>query len=127
MQVMGRIQEDVTDCRRRVEAAGEAWVEDEQPEARLLDLRKAYPRVNRPAMWGLLEKYGLRGRFLETLRGLHESTKYRVKGREGVSEEWTPVRGLREGCATSPVLFNVYHQAVMRQAKEERKREGGEK
>ena len=23
----------------------------------------------------------------ETLRGLHESTKYRVKGREGVSEE----------------------------------------
>ena len=126
VQVMGRIQEDTTDCRRRVEAAGEEWVEADQPEARLLDLRKAYPRVNRPAMWGLLERYGLEGRFLESLRGLHESTRYRVKGREGMSEEWRPVRGLREGCATSPVLFNIYHQAVMRQAEEERVREGGE-
>ena len=126
VQIMGRIQEDVTDCRRRVEATGEEWVEDEQPEARLLDLRKAYPRVNRPAMWRLLERCGLRGRFLETLRGLHESTRYRVKGREGVSEEWKPERGLREGCATSPVMFNIYHQAVMRQAEKERLREGGE-
>ena len=126
VQVMGRLQEDVTDCRRRVAAAGEEWVEDEQPEARLLDLRKAYPRVNRPAMWRLLERYGLVGRFLETLRGLHESTSYRVKGREGMSEEWRPERGLREGCATSPIMFNIYHQAVMRQAEEERLRLGGE-
>ena len=59
VQVMGRIQEDVVDCRRRCEAAGEEWVEEEQPEARLLDLRKAYPRVNRPAMWQLLERYSL--------------------------------------------------------------------
>ena len=68
----------------------------------------------------------MEGRFLETLKGLHESTKYRVKGREGLSEEWKQVRGLREGCATSPILFNIFHQAVMRQAEEERLREGGE-
>ena len=126
VQIMGRLHEDATDYRRRVQAAGEVWSEGDQPEARLLDLRKAYPRVNRPAMWLLLERYGLRGRFLETLRGLHESTKYRVKGREGVSEEWAPARGLREGCATSPVMFNIYHQAVMRQAEEERRPEMGE-
>ena len=126
VQVIGRMQEDVTDCRRRCEAAGEEWSEEEQPEARLLDLRKAYPRVNRPAMWQLMERYGLEGRFMETVKGLHESTKYRVKGREGLSEEWRPARGLREGCATSPVLFNIYHQAVMRQAEEERVRRGGD-
>ena len=126
VQIMGRIQEDVEDCRKRWEAAGEEWIVDEQPEARLLDLRKAYPRVNRPAMWQLLERYGLEGRFLETLKGLHESTSYRVKGKEGVSEEWRPARGMREGCATSPVMFNIYHQAVMRQAEEERRRRGGE-
>ena len=44
VQIMGRLHEDVTDHRRRVQAAGEVWNEDDQPEARLLDLRKAYPR-----------------------------------------------------------------------------------
>jgi len=43
-----------------------------------------------------------------------------------LSEEWRPARGLREGCATSPVMFNIYHQAVMRQAEKERMRRGGE-
>ena len=58
--------------------------------------------------------------------GLHETTEYQVrgKGNEGFSEGWVPARGLREGCATSPVLFNVFHQAVMRQAEEVRGREG---
>ena len=41
VQVMGTIQEEVTGC-RRVEAAGEQWVEAEQPEARLLDLRMRF-------------------------------------------------------------------------------------
>ena len=37
-----------------------------------------------------------------------------------MSDSWKPARGLREGCSTSPVLFNVYHQAVMRQAERSR-------
>ena len=40
-----------------------------------------------------------------------------------MSEEWMPERGLREGCSTSPVLFNIYHQAVMRQAESSRMEE----
>ena len=31
-----------------------------------------------------------------------------------------PGRGLTEGCPSSPILFNVYHQAPMRIAKKER-------
>ena len=50
---------------------------------------------------------------------LHETTEYKVRGREGVSEAWISARGLRKGCSTSPILFNVYHQAVMRQAEGE--------
>ena len=37
-----------------------------------------------------------------------------------MSEGWIPARGFREGCPTSPILFNIYHQAVMRQALEAR-------
>lgn len=116
-QMMVRIHEDVEDGRRREnEGRMTEMNEDDWPTARLLDLRKAYPRVSKPALWMLLERYGMSGKCLETIMDLHETTEYKVRGREGTSEGWKPARGLREGCSTSPVLFNVYHQAVMRQA-----------
>ena len=42
VQIMVRVQEDVEDCMRRVDEVRE----HEWPAARLLDLRKAYPRVS---------------------------------------------------------------------------------
>ena len=61
-QVMIRIQEDDVDLRQRM---GEEEVDPKVvPTARLLDLRKAYPRVNKPALWRLLRRYGLSGHFL---------------------------------------------------------------
>ena len=52
-----RMEEDVEDCKRRVNDVNEY----EWPVARLLDLRKAYPRVSKPALWMLLERYGMNG------------------------------------------------------------------
>ena len=106
VRVMQWIQEDVVDCKRRVNDGANGMNEDEWPCARLLDLKKAYPRVSKPALWSLLERYRMKGQCLETLVDLHETTEYRVKGREGLSEGWMPARGLREGCPTSPILFN---------------------
>ena len=64
VQVMQHIQEDVVDCKRRVNDGASDMNEDEWPCARLLDLRKAYPRV-KPALWSLLERYGMKGQCLE--------------------------------------------------------------
>ena len=112
-QIMMRLQEDAVDLKkRREESGGESMT----PSARLLDLRKAYPRVNKTALWRLLKRYGLDGNFLRLLIDLHETTEYVVRGREGNSEGWVPERGLTEGCPSSPDLFNIYHQAVMRVA-----------
>ena len=121
-QVMVRIQGDTCDMKRRLDKEGREIPAGEEPVARLLDLRKAYPRVNRPALWGILQKYGIEKRALRILQDLHESTMYKVRGKEGESEAWVPARGLREGCPSSPILFNVYHQAVMRLGAESRKR-----
>ena len=120
-QIMVRIQEDVVDLRRRLEAKGETIEDDQKPTARLLDLRKAYPRVNKYAMWQILEKYGMGQKCLRVVKDLHETTTYKVKSREGQSEPWTNNRGFREGCPSSPVLFNIFHQVVMRIATKKRK------
>jgi len=126
-QIVVRMNEDVSDYDRRRELGVANGInEDERPVARLLDLEKAYPRVSKPGLWMLLERYGLNGKCLMTVIDLHETTEYRVKGKEGVSSAWTPARGLREGCSTSPILFNIYHQAVMRQAGEARASNGRE-
>ena len=47
-QIFIRMQEDVSDLMRRRGAADADGEND--PQARLLDLRKAYPRVSKPAL-----------------------------------------------------------------------------
>ena len=125
-QIFYRIQEDAKDLIKRAEHSGTPIPEMAMPAARLLDLRKAYPRVNKPALWQILRKCGIGEKCLQAVQNLHETTTYKVKSREGYSEEWVPERGLREGCPTSPPLFNIFHQVVMRQASKTRKRKADE-
>ena len=87
-QIMIRIQEDTEDLRKRLEAKGEELDVGEQPVARLLDLRKAYHRVNKPALWKILERKGMGEKCLRAIQDLHETTCYKVKSREGDNEEW---------------------------------------
>ena len=116
-QIVIRVNEEVL-RRRGLTEVGEC--SQSHPTATLLDITKAYPRVNRPLLWYILERLGFGERSLRIIRGLHETTFYRVKGKKEVSSPWTPMRGLREGCATSPVLFNIYHNISMRMATRER-------
>ena len=85
-----------------------------RPGIVVLDIKKAYPRTNKPHLWGILEKLGMPTKILNIIKGLHEMTQYRVKGKEQLSSEWVPQRSLREGCATSPILFNIYHAQAMK-------------
>ena len=59
-QIMIRLQEDGVDLRKRGGGQEGGFV----PTARLPDLRKAYPRVNKAALWLLLQRYGLNGNFM---------------------------------------------------------------
>ena len=65
--------------------------------AAVLDITKAYPRVNKTFLWRILDRLGMTKGTLDILKSLHENTAYRVNGREGPSDEWLPARGLTEG------------------------------
>ena len=56
-QIIVRIQEDKTDYRKRRSQVPERVRRNEKVvEARLLELEKAYPRVNKPCLWGILKR-----------------------------------------------------------------------
>ena len=86
-QIMVRMEEDAEDLRKRRRRREEEKEKEDDPVERLLYLRKAYSRINKPAMWGILERYRLSGNFLNSLKDLHEATVYCVKGREKDSDE----------------------------------------
>ena len=110
----------IKEATRRVYGCSVEYTED-RPSAVLLDITKAHLRTNKPLLWGIFGKLGMTQKVLGVLKGLHEGTHYRVKEREGLCESWMPARGLREGCATSPILFNVYYAKAMREAQRPRK------
>ena len=88
--------------------------------------RKRKKQSNTSILWSVLANLGMTSKVLEVLKGLHEHTCYRITGKEGLSSEWIPARGLREGCATSPTLFNIYHAESMRIAQSKRKEKAKE-
>ena len=88
----------------------------DHPVAVLMDNTKAYPRVNINTLWQVLRKLGMKDVMLKTLKNIHERTEYKANGRTSMSGAWEPQRGLREGCATSPISFNIYHACVMKLA-----------
>ena len=80
---------------------------------RLFDIEKAYPRVSRDSLWRLMKLKGAPNAFISVCQALHEHTEYQVRVYQGVSAMYRVDKRLREGCPSSPPLFNCYHAAVM--------------
>ena len=105
--------DDVQQVSRRVAEEISRTNSDEVVLLRFFDIEKAYPRVCRPAMWKVLEHRGCPKKAIKILQALHNHTEMKVRVHGGTSSGYIPDRGLREGCPSSPVLFNIYHDAVM--------------
>ena len=120
-QIFICFQEDSIMLKNALDGQSQPILSREQLQAFLLDLKKAYPRVSKPILWKILEKLKMPRSTISKLQDLYEFTEYKVRGHERDSSSFFPQRGLREGCPTSPVIFNIYHQAVMRVATEVRK------
>lgn len=87
-------------CRRRI-AGDNTYVG-------FVDIKKAYDTVPTEAMLRKLECAGVRGKALKFFRALYSNASIKVKTGYGLTERILLVRGLRQGCNASPMLFDVF-------------------
>ena len=73
-----------------------------------VDISKAYDSVNREILWAKLEKIGIGGVFLRTLKSIYSGDSVRCTFNDTTTRPVYLRRGLRQGCSLSPLLFALY-------------------
>mmetsp|Transcript_73708 Transcript_73708/g.208752 ORF Transcript_73708/g.208752 Transcript_73708/m.208752 type:complete len:1462 (+) Transcript_73708:383-4768(+) len=79
----------------------------------LVDIKKAYPSVGREHCWKVLARCGIPAGLIAVLSQLHDTTQFVVRTPLGDSEPFGTARGLREGCPSSCVVYNIYHNCAL--------------
>ena len=73
-----------------------------------VDIMKAYDTVNREKLWKKLSALGFSGNFLATLKSLYTDDSVDCDVNGLTTRPLFLRRGLRQGCALSPLLFALY-------------------
>ena len=73
-----------------------------------VDFRKAYDSVPRELLWSKLERLGVHGWCLDSIKALYGSVPMAVKTSEGLTDTFECVMGVKQGCPLSPTLFGLY-------------------
>ena len=73
-----------------------------------LDLKKAYDLVSHKLLIKKLKRKSLGNKFISYIEKMYQNTKMKVKIDDELSDEFKYERGVRQGCPTSPLLFNIF-------------------
>jgi hypothetical protein len=78
-----------------------------------LDLKKAYDMVPHDRLFNKLAAAGIGPTCIRFLRAMYENTFIRVRLGNQVGDPVPYKRGVRQGCPTSPLLFNLYINDIL--------------
>jgi len=74
----------------------------------MLDISKAYDRVDRDFLWAKMDVYGFSTMTMNLLRAMYEKP-YGIINFQGIKSTPCPLEiGLKQGCVLSPLLFAIY-------------------
>ena len=79
-----------------------------------VDLEKAYDRVPRNRLFGVLQAYGIDDKLLRAIASLYADCKCCVRINGQLSELFDVNCGLKQGCVLSPLLFIVYMDNIIK-------------
>ena len=73
-----------------------------------LDLEKAFDRVPRGVLWGVLREYGVPDPLIRAVGSLYSRCQSLVRIAGSKSSLFPVGVGLRQGCPLSPILFITF-------------------
>ena len=83
-----------------------------------VDFEKTFDRIDWVKMVKILKKIGVDRRDRRLIMNLYMNQKAVIKIQQEVSDECEIGSGVRQGCCMSPLLFNIYAEAMMIEAME---------
>ena len=98
-------------CERSLEYGNEIFI-------CFVDFEKAFDRIDWVLMLKILKKIGVDWRDRRLIMNLYRNQKAVVRIQHEFSDEGELGRGVRQGCCMSPLLFNIYAEAMMEEAME---------
>ena len=84
-----------------------------------VDYEKAFDRVDWWKLMAILKDLGVDWRDRRLITALYMGQEATVRTEHGMAGPCTIRRGVRQGCLLSPLLFNIYAEAMMKEAMEE--------
>jgi hypothetical protein len=89
-----------------------------------LDAEKAFDKIQHPVMMKVLERSGIQDPYLNTIKAIHGKPVANIK-LNGEKLEAIPLKsGTRQGCPTSPFLFNIVPEVLARAIRQQKKMKG---
>ena len=79
-----------------------------------IDFKKAFDKVMHEALFEKLEAMGFRGHFLKVIKAIYSSSKAQVKVGGIYGDAYDMLRGTRQGCPLSPVLFLIFINDILK-------------
>ena len=81
-----------------------------------IDYSKTFDCVDHPTLWNMMEAIGIPEHMVQVIRSLYANQEAKVRTEYGDTESFSIGKGVRQGCALSPYLFNLYSEYIMMQA-----------
>ena len=86
--------------------------------AAFIDFRKAYDNINRNLLFEKMRHLGINGSMYKALIAIYDNVRCSVR-LNGIYTEWFEVRcGIKQGCALSSILFNLYINDLLQRLNE---------
>ena len=80
------------------------------------DYAKAFDCVNHNKLWKILKVMGIPDHLTSRLRNLYAGQEATVRTGHGTTDWFKIGKGVRQGCISSPCLFNLDAEYIMRNA-----------
>ena len=84
-----------------------------------IDYKKAFDSLNHKKLWKVLKAMGIRAYAVKALKSLYDNQEAAVRYEDELTDWFKIGRGSRQGCLTSPMLFNLYSEKIMRESVDE--------